>query len=126
MISPPLAPRVSLCQEWGVSANIEAPPFLCPPRELEHIFRTCVEEWSAATQFTSSVTQMILHPAYQRIVGLGRQAIPLLLAELEVRPDHWFPALRSITGEGPADPDDDFDQAVQAWLRWGRERDYIR
>jgi hypothetical protein len=42
-----------------------------------------------------------MHPAYQQIIGLGPAGVPLLLRELEREPDHWFWALRAITGEDP-------------------------
>jgi len=68
---------------------------------------------------------MTRHPAYQQIIALGPPVIPLILRELRERPDHWFWALNAITGEDPVGPEDDFDQAVEAWLRWGRERGYL-
>ncbi len=93
--------------------------------ELELIFRACVEHWSRDTCAVSSVTTMILHPAYQRIIGLGRQALPLLFQELRANPGHWFWALRSITGEDPTKPGDDFQHAIEGWLRWGQTHGYI-
>ena len=56
---------------------------------------------------------------------MGPIAIKFILQELATKPYHWFWALESITGENPVHPDDDFDQAVEAWLRWGRERKLI-
>jgi len=47
------------------------------------------------------------------------------LEELQKEPDHWFEALSAITGEDPVKPEDDFDQAVDAWLEWGRQRRII-
>jgi hypothetical protein len=40
---------------------------------------------------------MVTHPAYQQIIGLGKEALPLLFGELRRAPDHWFWALRAIT-----------------------------
>jgi hypothetical protein len=62
-----------------------------------------------------------LHPAYQRIIGLGPAAVPLLLRELEHRPDHWFWALKSITGQDPAEGTDSIGEAARAWMKWGRQ-----
>ena len=45
--------------------------------------------------------------------------------ELEADPDHWFAALEAITGQNPVKPEYNFDKAVNAWLRWGRERKII-
>lgn len=99
--------------------------FLYKPDELEHLFSALVEQWRADTVLLSSVDKMAMHPAYQRIIGLGRQVLPLILRELQTQPDHWFWALHAISGEDPVQPGTDFDKAVEAWLEWGRKRDYI-
>jgi hypothetical protein len=84
-----------------------------------------VSKWRRETKHYSSVTKMVLHPSYLRIIGMGRQILPLLLNELQVRRDHWLVALNAITGEDPAEPDSTFNQAVDAWLRWGRVKGYL-
>jgi hypothetical protein len=89
-------------------------------------FRNLVSRWRRETAHLSSTTKMALHPAYQRIIGMGPAARPLLLEELRQRPAHWFWALNAITGEDPASDDDDFDGAVAAWLRWGEARGLIQ
>ena len=66
-----------------------------------------------------------MHPAYQRIIGLGPSAIPLILRELQRQPGHWHWALQALTGEDPAHPGDTVTQTAQAWLQWGKERHYI-
>lgn len=75
----------------------------------------------------SSVTRMIAHHSYLRIIGLGREfkqgeIEELLLKELEAEPDYWFDALTAITGDNPVRPEDDFDESVNAWLEWGRSK----
>src|SRR5947207_10431415 len=49
-------------------------------------------------------TEIALHPAYQQIIGMGKEAIPLILEELQREEDHWFWALKSITGDDPVAP----------------------
>ena len=60
-------------------------------------FQALVSEWRREVAWTSSSSEMAMHPAYQQIIGMGRVAVPLLLRELEQHPDHWFWALRAIT-----------------------------
>lgn len=70
---------------------------------------------------------MMLCSAYQRIIGMGDRAVPLILAELEREagdPDHWGWALHAITGDDPI-PEEaagDTVQIARAWLDWGRAR----
>jgi hypothetical protein len=65
---------------------------------------------------------MAQHPAYQAIIGLGESVVPLLLRELEREPDHWFIALKSVTGADPVRADHRGDLRAMAadWVAWGR------
>ena len=67
------------------------------------------------------------HRAYQEIIGMGNDAIPLILRDLEESPSQWFWALSSITRESPIRPEDrgDVDAMTLAWLDWGRRNRYI-
>ena len=56
---------------------------------------------------------------------MGERAIPLILADLQKEPDHWSYALTKLTKADPVKPEDNFHQAVEAWLNWGREQGYI-
>jgi hypothetical protein len=90
-------------------------------------FATLAEEWIEATRFTSSITEMAMHPAYQRIIGLGKPAVPFLLRKLQASPGHWFWALRAITGCDPIVPEDRgrVPRMTEAWLTWGRAQRLI-
>ncbi len=95
---------------------------IAPPGRLTALFRQLADQWRSETQFLSSTTAICTHPAYQRIIGLGPQVIPLILAELSKEPRLWFWALRALTGENPASPDDQgrVQAMADAWLSWGR------
>jgi len=87
-------------------------------------FRGLADTWRNETQASSSVTEMAMHPAYQQIIGMGPAAIPLLLRELENKPDHWFWALKAITGVDPVKPSERgrVKQMAAAWMRWAKEQ----
>jgi hypothetical protein len=68
-------------------------------------FEFLAKAWRKECAHLSSVEEMVLHPAYQQIIGMGKEAIPFLLCELERQPDHWFWALWVITGEDPVRSD---------------------
>lgn len=84
-------------------------------------------EWEADTFLSSSITQICMHPAYQEIIGMGESAIPLILAEIQRVPGHWFWALRAISGVDPTSPEDrgNISRMTEAWLSWGREGGYL-
>lgn len=89
---------------------------------LARVFQDLLESWRRETWFLSYMQQRALHPAYQRIIGLGWAAVPFILRELEQRPDHLLWALQAITGEDPARNTHDLHAGVAAWLQWGRDR----
>ncbi len=108
-----------LHQEWRAPASRQA-------ISVEHEFAELVVIWRRDTQWTSSVEEMAMHPAYQRIIGMGSKALPFLLRELGETPDHWFWALKAITGCDPVPAKDRgrVERMTEAWLRWGRGRGY--
>jgi hypothetical protein len=97
-----------------------------PPEKIEEKFRRLADAWLAGTAYVSSSSDIVAHPAFQEIVGMGPAVIPLLLRELEKRTGHWHRVLRRITGAAPVPPADrgNIDKAAEAWLRWGKEQGY--
>ena len=84
------------------------------------------DEWKSQRGPSSSTTKLVMHPAYQTIIGMGRDAIPFLLRELETNVDNWFWALRSITEANPVpeEAQGDGQAMAKAWLAWGRDQGY--
>lgn len=90
-------------------------------------FRHLAAWWKRDTEFQSSPSRIAMHPAYQRIIGMGREALPLILGDLEKTQAPWFWALQAISGEDPVPPEDRgyIDRMTRAWLRWGRQRKLV-
>ena len=97
-----------------------------PAESMEEKFQRLAAVWRAETAYISSSSDLVAHPAFQEIVGMGPAVIPLLLRELEKRTGHWHRALRRITGADPVPPEDrgNIGKAAEAWLRWGKEQGY--
>lgn len=89
------------------------------------LFHHLAAEWKQETAHYSMLHQIVLHPAYQRIIGMGSDVLLLILGELKKSPDHWFWALRAVTGEDPAQDSTTIAEATKAWLDWGAEHDLI-
>ena len=93
---------------------------------LRQKFDRLATEWSRDAAHYSSIEDMCMHTAYQRIIGMGPKVVPLILRELEWSPDHWFWALTSITEDNPV-PEESWgrlDEMTTAWLDWGRENGF--
>lgn len=98
--------------------------------ETSHIearFNQLAETWYRETLYSSAYLDKVLHPAYQRIIGLGKDVIPLILRELQAQPCEWFWALRALTGEDPTTSEmaGKRDEMAKAWISWGKENGYI-
>src|SRR5258706_6816784 len=93
--------------------------------DREHEFRSLADQWYRETGMLSMMQKKALHPAYQRIIGMGRDALPFIFPELKQRGGHWLWALTAITGEDPAESGHNFKEAVDAWLAWGKQHGYI-
>lgn len=91
-----------------------------PSTDPEARFDALAAEWERATRFMSSIQQMSMHPAYQRIIGMGPVAVPLILRRMSGTPGHWFWALEAITDASPVEPAHQgrVDLMTQDWLRW--------
>ena len=91
-------------------------------------FQELRDDRKSKTRHLSNTAQISLVFSYQSIIGLGPAVVPLILAELEHDPDHWFWALEAITGENPVSQDDagDIQASTDAWIQWGRNNDYLK
>jgi hypothetical protein len=95
----------------------------------EFLFQSYVTLWRDERGFSSSSTQIAACPSYQRIIGMGRRALPLIFRQLKSegdKPENWFWALRAITGKDPV-PNDlrgNRREIAKIWLRWGEQNGY--
>jgi hypothetical protein len=89
-------------------------------------FDELVADWKRERGPHSSSARLAEHSAYQEIIRMGPEVIPLLLAELQREPDHWFRALHALTGADPVPPESrgKIREMADAWLRWGHAQGY--
>jgi hypothetical protein len=88
-------------------------------------FPKLVKQWKDETFFHSSLTKVFTHPAYLRIIAMGKPGLPLVLSELRDNPDRWFHALKYMAGVDVSAGMKDSDDARYAWLEWGYKNHYI-
>lgn len=93
--------------------------------EVRVLFDEYRERWQEETAITSNVTRKIAHEDYQRIIGLGPQALPYILTALEADQDDWFWALFAIVGRDVAAGAETVGDATERWVQWGRDRGYL-
>ena len=93
--------------------------------ELRLRFDDLVKTWTEETMTSSLIHEICTHRAYQRVIGLGPSAIPLILEEVLKGRRHWGWALASITGERPDESATSPKEAAEAWLAWGRDHKLV-
>lgn len=90
-------------------------------------FNQLCTQWVDETSHYSAIPEIVLHPAYQQIIGMGEKALPLIFSRLKDKPEHWFWALKSITGVDPVKPENrgKINAMRDDWMDWAREAGYI-
>lgn len=83
----------------------------------ERFQRDC-DAWREKSKFMSSSLDMATLPEYQRIIGLGPAAVPLIVQELRKGVDHWFWALVAIVGEDHGVGAHTVSDAATKWIAW--------
>jgi hypothetical protein len=122
---------VSYMEEYAI-AHKEIARSVAKPvdAELEIIFKGLAKNWREATGGFSLNMRRYTHETYQVLIHTlkredAKDVVPLILRELQQRPDMWFEALKTITQENPGKDSKTFDDAVRAWLNWGKVKRYI-
>jgi hypothetical protein len=126
------APRLRLFWATDHSASIQWTRSAAAPRvstcrraeSTELRFERLARTWRESRTLPRSATKMAMHPAYQEIIGMGRDALPLILNALQHEVDHWFWALRSIAGIDPVRPEHRGDLHAMAsdWIGWAKDQ----
>ncbi|WP_330347839.1 hypothetical protein [Streptomyces sp. NBC_00582] len=94
--------------------------------QVRELFEELRAQWAEETEFSSSIAQAATHSAYQRIIGLGPEALPFIFQQLREDPSpKWFWALRAIVGEDKAASSEGVQEAVDEWLSWAAEEGYV-
>jgi hypothetical protein len=90
-------------------------------------FRRLADEWKEQSRFLSNTMQSAMLKPYQRIIGMGWDAVPFILEELEREPRQWFWALEAITEENPVPPEaaGKLLPMAQAWIDWGKQHGFL-
>jgi hypothetical protein len=96
--------------------------------ELEHWFQEQADTWIEETGHLSNPAQIARHDSYLAIIGKGQKILPLILKALQDEENHWYVALRLLTGASPVPPEASGkpDQVREAWLQWGRTNGYLK
>ena len=102
--------------------RVEEPTYVT----TESDFYRLAQQWEQERPKGVDISDMVMHPSYQRIIGMGTEVVPFLLEELERKPGHWFWALHAITGADPVPPESQgkLKEMAKAWIDWGKNQGY--
>ncbi len=90
-------------------------------------FERIFEQWYAETAAISG-HWVFENPNHQKIIDMGKPAIPLILKKLQEKPCYIFYALEKITGEDPVPKKHatNYGLIKNDWLKWGKQNGYIK
>lgn len=80
------------------------------------------------TQHLSSPGQIMMHPSYQAILGMGNdhrnEVIELMIADMAKNRTPWFWALSYLAQDNPVSQSDagNTDKMIKAWVNWEKVR----
>lgn len=95
--------------------------------ELKQEFNKLTAKWRGETAYISLASEQANNFAYQQIIGMGKEVLPLIFAELKETTSDWFWALRAITrAEISIKPEHlgNVHKVADAWLAWGKQHGY--
>jgi hypothetical protein len=92
------------------------------------LFESLRVSWHREYGALSSPIAIASCVSYQKIIALGTNVLPLIIRDLkrQPEPDHWFEALRRITGDDPVPMKDRGNRRrmAKAWLKWAHTKGY--
>jgi hypothetical protein len=82
--------------------------------------------WLREIEPAHKLHEIFLLPSYQKIIGMGKQAVPFLFHELRTTPNWWFYALSMILEIDPtsAVSQGNLTKLTAEWLAWAKEYGY--
>lgn len=91
-------------------------------------FVELANRWHEETDYLSSPLDITDNDNYLKIISMGESVIPHILQDLQERGGNWYRVLRILSGVDPVSPEvrGEVPKMKDAWLRWGREKGYIK
>lgn len=89
-------------------------------------FLLLTAEWKYQFRFCSHTPMGI--KAYQDIIEMGEEVLPLIFQSMIEESAHWFHALHMITGQSPVPPEHAGRVKLMEryWIDWAVEKGYIK
>ena len=90
-------------------------------------FQLLAEKWKEDSKFLAFAKDSVQLPTYQAIIAMGKIALPYILEDMKIQPNHWFTALKAITGENPvlSEHRGNIQSMSNDWLLWGKKNQII-
>ena len=93
-------------------------------KRLRKLFLMLRDDWKTDLEFVSSATKIVNHPSYQFIIALGPVMVPFIIEDLRSESNHWFHALRTLTGHVPEKKyRGNMGTMRSAWLLWAEDNE---
>ena len=95
-----------------------------PTIDIESRFIALADSWVKGRMPSSKSKILCSHPAYLQIISMGERVIPLIIERLRNQADHWFQALRQLTGENPvkATSKGNIQKMATDWINWAKAK----
>lgn len=90
-------------------------------------FQLLAESWKEESRFLAFAKTRTQLMSYQAIIKMGKTVIPYILIEMQQHPNHWFAALKQLTGINPILPEHrgNIIAMTNDWVLWGKKNQII-
>lgn len=111
-------------KDYKWSWDFDKPIITYQDPHLVSLFNDLSSKWKKETAAYSTTLHITRNDNYLDIIGMGQDAVPLILKDLQESPDHWFVALKAITKENPVRKEHlgNIDKMSQDWIDWGKKK----
>ncbi len=110
--------------EFRIEQSADTVQYISAEKKLQ--FKQLADKWTKEASGQSSMSQA-LTPTYLKILTLGKEITPLILKELDNKPNFWFLALRTLNDVNPV-PKEHMGNVLKMredWLFWGKKKQLI-
>ncbi len=90
-------------------------------------FQLLAEKWKEESKFLNFAKEITQLADYQSIIAMGKAVLPYILEDMQRQPNHWFTALKAITGVNPvkAEHRGNLQSMTNDWLLWAKNEQII-
>lgn len=92
---------------------------------IKYSFLKNLNELNQSITYSSNPSSIIDNENFQKIIKMGKKAVPFILEDLAEKPSHLVWAMNFITNQKISSTPISIDKAARKWVNWGKKVNLI-